>query len=139
MRLDLLVNDFTYKAFKEKYIVLFESHFKRNFIHIRDVVGAFLFSIDNFDVMKGQPYNVGLSTANISKKELCEIIKKFIPDFYIAESEINEDPDKRNYIVSNDKLEALGWKPLYSLEDGIKELLKSYPIIDASNNNFTNL
>jgi nucleoside-diphosphate-sugar epimerase len=89
--------------------------------------------------MKGQPYNVGLSTANISKKELCETIKKFIPDFYIAESEINEDPDKRNYIVSNDKLESLGWKPSYSLEDGIKELLKSYPIIDASNNNFTNL
>ena len=139
MRLDLLVNDFTYKAFKEKYIVLFESHFKRNFIHIRDVVGAFLFAIDNFDTMKGQPYNVGLSTANISKKELCETIKKFIPDFYIAESEINEDPDKRNYIVSNDKLESLGWKPSYSLEDGIKELLKSYPIIDASNNNFTNL
>ncbi len=139
MRLDLLVNDFTYKAFKDKYIVLFESHFKRNFIHIRDVVGAFLFAIDNFDKMKGEPFNVGLSTANISKKELCETIKKFIPDFYISESEINEDPDKRNYIVSNDKLEALGWKPEYSLEEGVKELLKAYPIIDASNNNFTNL
>jgi nucleoside-diphosphate-sugar epimerase len=139
MRLDLLVNDFTYKAFKDKYIVLFESHFKRNFIHIRDVIKAFLFAIDNFDKMKGQPYNVGLSTANISKKELCETIKKFIPDFYIAESEINEDPDKRNYIVSNDKLEALGWLPEHSLEDGIEELLKAYPIIDASNNNFTNL
>jgi nucleoside-diphosphate-sugar epimerase len=139
MRLDLLVNDFTYKAFKDKYIVLFESHFKRNFIHIRDVIKAFLFAIDRFDQMKGKAYNVGLSTANISKKELCEAIKKFIPDFYIAESEINEDPDKRNYIVSNAKLESLGWMPSFSLEDGIQELLKAYPIIDASNNNFTNL
>ena len=139
MRLDLLVNDFAYKAFKDKYIVLFESHFKRNFIHIRDVIKAFLFAIDRFDQMKGKAYNVGLSTANISKKELCEIIKKFVPDFYIAESEINEDPDKRNYIVSNAKLESLGWMPSFSLEDGIEELLKAYPIIDASNNNFTNL
>jgi nucleoside-diphosphate-sugar epimerase len=139
MRLDLLVNDFTYKAFKDKYIVLFESHFKRNFIHIRDVIEAFLFAIDRFDQMKGKAYNLGLSTANISKKELCETIKKFIPDFYISESEINKDPDKRNYIVSNDKLESLGWKPKYSLEAGINELLKAYPIIDVSNNNFTNL
>ena len=139
MRLDLLVNDFTYKAFKDKYIVLFESHFKRNFIHIRDVIKAFLFAIDRFDQMKGKAYNVGLSTANISKKELCEAIKQFIPDFYIAESEINEDPDKRNYIVSNAKLESLGWMPSFSLKDGIQELLKAYPIIDASNNNFTNL
>jgi len=139
MRLDLLVNDFTYKAFKDKYIVLFESHFKRNFIHIRDVIKAFLFAIDRFDQMKGKAYNVGLSTANISKKELCETIKQFIPDFYIAESDINEDPDKRNYIVSNAKLESLGWMPSLSLEDGIQELLKAYPIIDASNNNFTNL
>jgi len=139
MRLDLLVNDFTYKAFKDKYIVLFESHFKRNFIHIRDVIKAFLFAIDRFDQMKGKAYNVGLSTANISKKELCEAIKQFIPDFYIAESEINEDPDKRNYMVSNAKLESLGWMPSFSLKDGIQELLKSYPIIDASNNNFTNL
>jgi nucleoside-diphosphate-sugar epimerase len=89
--------------------------------------------------MKGKAYNVGLSTANISKKELCEAIKQFIPDFYIAESEINEDPDKRNYIVSNAKLESLGWMPSFSLKDGIQELLKAYPIIDASNNNFTNL
>jgi nucleoside-diphosphate-sugar epimerase len=139
MRLDLLVNDFTYKAYKDNYIVLFESHFKRNFIHIRDVAKTFVFAINNFDKMKGQTYNVGLSSANISKKELCETIKKFIPDFYIAESEINEDPDKRNYIVSNDKLESLGWYPEYDLKTGIIELLKSYPIIENSNNNFTNL
>jgi nucleoside-diphosphate-sugar epimerase len=139
MRLDLLVNDFTYKAYKDNYIVLFESHFKRNFIHIRDVAKTFVFAIKNFDKMKGQTYNVGLSSANISKKELCETIKTFIPDFYIAESEINKDPDKRNYIVSNDKLEALGWYPEYNLKTGIAELLKAYPIIENSNNNFTNL
>lgn len=139
MRLDLLVNDFTYKAFKDKYIVLFESHFKRNFIHIRDVIFTFVFAIKNFDKMRGQTFNVGLSSANISKKELCETIKKFIPEFYIAESDINEDPDKRNYIVSNSKLESLGWYPKYTLEMGIEELLKAYPIIENSNNNFTNL
>ena len=139
MRLDLLVNDFTYKAYKDKYIVLFESHFKRNFIHIRDIAYTFVFVMQNFDKMKGQTYNVGLSSANISKKELCETIKTFIPDFYIAESEINEDPDKRNYIVSNDKLESLGWFPKFTLEAGIAELLKAYPIIENSNNNFTNL
>jgi nucleoside-diphosphate-sugar epimerase len=139
MRLDLLVNDFTYKAYKDNYIVLFESHFKRNFIHIRDVAKTFVFAINNFDKMKGQTYNVGLSSANISKKELCDAIKTFIPDFYIAESEINEDPDKRNYIVSNDKLESLGWYPEYDLKTGIAELLKAYPIIENSNNNFTNL
>jgi len=139
MRLDLLVNDFVYKAYKDKYIVLFESHFKRNFIHIRDIAYTFEFVINNWDVMKGNVYNVGLSSANISKKELCQIIQKFIPEFYIAESEINEDIDKRNYIVSNDKLESLGWIPKISLEDGISELLKAYPIIESSNNNFTNL
>ena len=139
MRLDLLVNDFTYKAYKDRYIVLFEAHFKRNFIHIRDIAYTFVFAIKNFELMRGQSYNVGLSSANISKKELCESIKKFIPDFYIAESEINEDPDKRNYIVSNDKLESLGWYPKFTLEDGIVELLKAYPIIENSNNNFTNL
>jgi nucleoside-diphosphate-sugar epimerase len=139
MRLDLLVNDFTYKAFKDKYIVLFESHFKRNFIHIRDIAYTFAFVIQNFDKMKGQAFNVGLSSANISKKELCDSIKKFIPDFYITESEINEDPDKRNYIVSNDRLESLGWYPKFTLEAGISELLGAYPIIENSNNNFTNL
>jgi nucleoside-diphosphate-sugar epimerase len=139
MRLDLLVNDFTYKAFKDKYIVLFESHFKRNFIHIRDIAYTFVFTIQNWDKMRGQAFNVGLSSANISKLELCEVIKNFIPDFYVTESDINEDPDKRNYIVSNDKIESLGWRPKFTLEAGISELLKAYPIIENSNNNFTNL
>ena len=121
------------------YIVLFESHFKRNFIHIRDVVNTFIFALQNFDKMRGQTFNVGLSSANISKRELCDVIKQFVPDFYIGESDINEDPDKRNYIVSNDKLESLGWYPKFTLEMGIKELLSAYPIIENSNNNFTNL
>jgi nucleoside-diphosphate-sugar epimerase len=139
MRLDLLVNDFTYKALKDGYIVLFESHFKRNYIHIRDVAQTFQFAIDNFDKMKGQPYNVGLSSANISKLELCEKIKEYISDFHISQAEIGKDPDQRNYIVSNDKLESLGWKPQFSLDDGIKEIIKAYPLLNSANNLFTNL
>jgi nucleoside-diphosphate-sugar epimerase len=129
MRLDLLVNDFTYKAFKDRFIVLFEEHFRRNYIHIRDVAKAFLFGIDNYDQMKGQPFNVGLSSANITKRELCEKIKEYVPDFYIHSAPIGEDPDKRDYIVSNKKIEKLGWFPDYTLDDGIQELLKGYRIL----------
>ena len=129
MRLDLLVNDFTYRAFSQKYIVLFEAHFKRNYIHVRDVARAFLFSIDNFDKMKNTMYNVGLSTANLSKMELCLEIKKQIPDFFIAESEINKDPDQRNYIVSNDKIEAFGYAPQHDIQSGITELIKGFSIL----------
>jgi nucleoside-diphosphate-sugar epimerase len=132
MRLDLLVNDFTYRAFSQKYIVLFEAHFKRNYIHVRDVANAFVFGIDNFDRMKNQTYNVGLSTANLSKMELCLEIKKQIPDFFITESEINSDPDQRNYIVSNDKIEGKGYKPQYSIQDGITELIKGFSILQPN-------
>lgn len=132
MRLDLLVNDFTYRAFSQKYIVLFEAHFKRNYIHVRDVANAFVFGIDNFDKMKNQTYNVGLSTANLSKMELCLEIKKQIPDFFITESEINSDPDQRNYIVSNDKIEGKGYKPQYSIQDGITELIKGFSILQPN-------
>lgn len=138
MRLDLLVNDFTYRACTDKFIVLFESHFKRNFIHVKDVVGAILFSVENYDKMSGQSYNVGLSSANLSKLELCNAIKEQIPNFAIQESQIDNDPDKRNYIVSNDKLESLGWKPMVSLEEGIKELIAAYDIISYNNKLFTN-
>jgi nucleoside-diphosphate-sugar epimerase len=132
MRLDLLVNDFTYRAFSQKYIVLFEAHFKRNYIHVRDVANAFLFSIDNFDRMKNTVYNVGLSSANLSKMELCLEIKKQIPDFFIAESEINKDPDQRNYIVSNDKIESFGYKPQYDIQSGITELIKGFSILNPN-------
>jgi len=126
MRMDLLVNDFVYRAFSDRSIVLFEAHFKRNYIHIRDIASVFMHGIDQYDVLKGESYNVGLSDANLSKMELCEKIKKYLPEFHIFESEIGEDPDKRDYIVSNEKIEATGWKPQYSLDDGIQELIKAY-------------
>ena len=137
MRLDLLVNDFTYRAVNDGFIVIFEGHFKRNYIHIRDVANAFIHGINNFDTMKGEAYNVGLSDANLSKLELCEIIKKQVPNFTIMEAEIGKDPDQRNYIVSNDKIEATGFKPQFSLDMGIKELLKGYTIIN--NSKFSNV
>lgn len=132
MRLDLLVNDFTYRAVKDKFIVLFESHFKRNYIHVRDVAKAFIHSMDNFDTMKDEPYNVGLSDANLSKLELCAKIKEQVPDFVFLEGSIGEDPDKRDYIVSNEKIERTGFRPAYSIEMGIAELIKSYTIINNS-------
>lgn len=137
MRLDLLVNDFTYKAYTERYIVLFESHFKRNFIHIRDVAAAFCFAIEHFDKMKNEPYNVGLSDANLSKMDLCLKIKEQIPDFFITESEINKDPDQRNYIVSNEKIEKKGYHPTHTIEMGIRELIKGFKILN--NNKFSNV
>lgn len=129
MRLDLLVNDFVYRAVNDGYLVLFESHFKRNYIHIRDVAGSFLHAIKNFGTMKNETYNVGLSDANLSKRELAEEIKEQIPDLVIIESEIGQDPDRRNYIVSNEKIEKTGFKPQVSLKEGIKELIKSYEVI----------
>lgn len=129
MRIDLLVNDFTYRAVTDRFVILFEAHFKRNYIHVRDVARAFLHAIDNFETMKGEPYNVGLSEANLSKMELCEEIKKQVPAFTIMEAPIGKDPDQRNYIVSNEKLEATGFKPTHSLQWGITELIKGYQVI----------
>lgn len=126
MRTDLLVNDLTYRAVNDGYVVIFEGHFKRNYIHVRDVCEAFLHAIYQFDDMKNNIYNVGLSSANVSKIELCEIIKKQVPGFTIVEGDIKKDPDQRNYIVSNEKLEATGWYPYYTLDDGIEELIKGY-------------
>ena len=129
MRLDLLVNDFVYRAVTDGALVLFQAHFKRNYIHIRDVARAFLHSLKQFESMQGQAYNVGLSDANLSKRELCEEIKKQIPSFYFTEAEIGEDKDKRNYIVSNEKIERTGFTPRVSLQAGIAELIKGYQII----------
>lgn len=129
MRLDLLVNDFTYRAVVDKSVILFEAHFKRNYVHVRDVARAFIHCMDNFDKMKGEPYNVGLSEANLSKMELCTKIKDKIPAFTIIESQIGQDPDKRNYVVSNDKIEATGYKTSNSLDDGIAELIKGYQVV----------
>lgn len=137
MRMDLLVNDFTYRAYKDRFIILFEEHFRRNYIHIRDVANAFIFTIDNFDQMKGEAFNVGLSSANLTKRQLCEKIKEYVPDFYIHSAPVGEDPDKRDYIVSNEKFETLGWHPDYTLDTGIIELLKGYRILKP--NKFANV
>lgn len=137
MRLDLLVNDFTYRAVNDRFLVLFEAHFKRNYLHVRDVAKTFIHCLENFDDMKNEPYNVGLSEANLSKWELCEEIKKQVPDFYFVEAPVGEDPDKRDYIVSNAKIEATGFKPDFSLQDGISELIKGYQVL--RNRQFSNM
>jgi len=131
-RLDLLVNDFVYRAVHDRAVVLFEADFKRNYIHVRDVTNAFLHGLNNFDAMKDEPYNVGLSDANLSKRELCEKIHEHLPSFVFLEAPIGEDPDKRDYIVSNEKIEATGFKPAFSLDDGIRELIKGYRMIRNS-------
>ena len=128
-RLDLLVNDFVYRAVHDRAVVLFEADFKRNYIHIRDVARAFIHGLDNFETMKNEAYNVGLSDANLSKRELCEKIHEHIPSFVFMEAPIGEDPDKRDYIVSNEKIEATGYMPQHSLDMGIRELIKGYRMI----------
>ncbi len=132
MRLDLLVNDFTYRACSDRFVVLFESHFKRNFLHVRDVARAFLHGIDHFESMKGGPYNVGLSDANLSKLELCQRIQRHVPSFVFMESSIGRDPDQRDYIVSNEKIERTGYRTAFSLDDGIQELIKGFAMIRNS-------
>ncbi|WP_374399315.1 NAD-dependent epimerase/dehydratase family protein [Niveibacterium sp.] len=129
MRIDLLVNDFTYRAVNDRFIVLFEAHFKRNYIHVRDVVRAFIHGFENFETMRGQIYNMGLSSANISKLELCQRIALQVPDFTFLEAPLGKDPDQRNYIVSNEKVEATGYRTAYTLDDGIRELIKGYQML----------
>lgn len=132
MRTDLLVNDFTYRAVNDKFVVLFESFFKRNYIHVRDVSRAFQHGILNFESMKGQIYNIGLSEANVSKKELCERIQKQVPDFMYIDAPVGKDPDQRNYVVSNQKIEKTGYSTSVSLDQGIAELIKGYKMIKNS-------
>ena len=129
MRLDLLVNEFVYKALTDRYITLFQAHTIRNYIHIKDVSSAFNFMIDNYEDNVGEAFNVGLSDTNISKLELTKRIQKYVPDFVVSLSDYYEDPDKRDYIVSNEKIESKGWSPKYSLDDGIKELIGGYQVI----------
>ena len=132
MRTDLLVNDFTYRALKDNALVVFEGRFKRNYIHVRDVAGAFMHAIANFDVMRGRPYNVGLSSANLSKLELCAAIQKHVPRFVYLEAPIGEDPDKRDYIVSSERIEGTGFRPGLSLDDGIQELIRACHMLPSS-------
>ena len=132
MRLDLLVNDFVYRAFTDRFVVLFEADFKRNYVHVRDVADAFIFAMDHFDQMNGNVYNLGLEEANLSKRELCQLIKKHIPDFYFTEAGIGEDVDKRDYIVSNEKLLKAGFKAKIGIEEGILDLLNAYNVLHKS-------
>jgi len=129
MRLDLLVNDFTYRAVVDRTVVLFEAHFKRNYLHVRDATLAFLHALENYEAMFGKPYNVGLSEVNLSKQELCEAIKKRVEEFRYVISEIGKDPDQRNYIVSNSKIESTGFRAQVGLDQGIKELVKGFQIV----------
>ena len=132
MRIDLLVNDFTYRAVYDGFVVLFESHFKRNYVHVKDVSRVFQHALLNHEKMCGQIYNVGLSEANVSKLELCERIKKHLPSFTFLEAPLGKDIDQRNYIVSNEKLEATGYKTAFSLDHGIEELIKGFTMIKNS-------
>jgi len=140
MRMDLLVQDFVYKAITDGYLVLFESHFIRNYIHIRDIAGAFLFMIENYEKCNNNAFNVGLTSANCTKLELAQTIQKFVPDLVIVENNFKQDLDQRNYMVSNAKLENAGWVPTFTLEDGIQELIKGYQLIRKfKDKDFTNL
>ena len=132
MRIDLLVNDFVYRAVNDRAVVVFEGHFKRNYVHIRDVARVFVHGLDRFEAMRGKPYNVGLDDANLSKLELCAAIQKQLPKFVYLEAPIGEDPDKRDYIVSNARIAATGFKPQWSLDRGIRELIKGYTIMRNS-------
>lgn len=132
MRMDLLVNDFVYRAVMDRAVVIFEGHFKRNYIHIRDVVRVFLHGLDHFEKMKGKAYNVGLEEANLSKLELAAAIKKHLPKFVYLEAPIGEDPDKRDYIVSNQRLLSTGFQTEWGLDRGIQELIKGYSILRNS-------
>ena len=137
MRLDLLVNNFTLRAITDGFVIVFEGHFKRNYIHILDVVQAFNLAIEKKDQFKGEIFNVGLSQANISKIELCQEIKKIVPDFLFLEAPLGKDPDQRNYIVSNKKIEALGFSPAVTLQDGLSELVKGLKMFNHKP--FTNI
>ena len=132
MRMDLLVNHFVYAAVTDHYIVIFEKDFKRNYIHIRDVADCFIHCIENSTAMTGRPYNAGFDKANLSKEELSLKVREYIPDFFIHFSEIGSDPDKRNYIVSNQRLHEAGFEAKYTLDDGIRELIKGYRLLGRS-------
>jgi nucleoside-diphosphate-sugar epimerase len=132
MRTDLLVNDFVYRAIYDRAVVIFEGHFKRNYIHIRDIARLFVHGLKNFSHMRGKAYNAGLEDANLSKLELCAVIKKHLPSFVYLEAPIGEDPDKRDYIVSNARLLGTGFKTEWDLDRGIQELIKGYTILRNS-------
>lgn len=130
LRLDLMVNDFTWRAVTDRSLVLFEGHFRRNFVHVRDVVAAFLHAIENYDRMRGECYNIGNTSANMTKRALCEVIQTHVPGFEFFESTTGADPDRRDYMISHAKIEATGWEPRHSIDDGVKELVKGYKMLN---------
>jgi nucleoside-diphosphate-sugar epimerase len=132
MRLDLLVNHFVYAAVTDGYLIIFEKDFKRNYVHIRDVADCFLYCIKNAGHMSGKAYNVGLDSANLSKGELALKVKEHVPSLFVHFSEIGSDPDKRNYLVSNQRLREAGFEAKRYLDDGIKELIKGYRMLPRS-------
>jgi nucleoside-diphosphate-sugar epimerase len=139
-RMDLLVNDFVYRAFTDEFLVLFESHFLRNYVHVRDVAKAFVHLIENYETCNNNAFNVGLTSANMSKLQLAQKIKEYLPNLVIIEEQFKEDFDKRNYVVSNKKIEKTGWHCDFSLDAGIKELIQAYKMIqNFKNKDFTNL
>lgn len=129
MRLDLLVNDFTYRAVHDRGLVLFEGEFRRNFLHVSDAARAFLHGMRHFATMNGRTYNVGLSDANLTKRQLCEVIANEVPGFQYVEAPAGRDPDRRDYLVSNERMEATGYRPQVSLSAGIRELVKAYRML----------
>jgi nucleoside-diphosphate-sugar epimerase len=140
MRMDLLVNDFVYKSITDGYLVLFESHFIRNYIHVRDIANTFLFMIENYEDCNNNAFNVGLSSANLTKFELANKIKNYVPELVIVQNEFKKDLDQRNYMVSNQKIESKGWMPKHTIDDGIVELIKGYQLISTyKNKDFTNI
>jgi len=137
MRLDLLVNDFAYRAVTDRTVVIFEGHFRRNYLHVHDSAQVFLHGLANFERMHGRAYNAGLDDANLSKLELCAEIKKQLPSFIYFEVPIGEDPDKRDYVISNVRLAATGFRPEWTLARGIRKLIKGYALL--SNSRFGNV
>ena len=131
-RLDLLVNHFVHAAVTDGYLVLFEKHFKRNYVHVRDVADCFLHCIDNAARMAGRCFNVGLDEANLSKEELALKVKAHVPRLHIECSEVGTDPDQRNYVVSNRRLREAGFAARRSIDDGIRELLVAYRMLPRS-------
>jgi nucleoside-diphosphate-sugar epimerase len=129
MRLDLMVNDFTWRAVNDRSVVLFEGHFRRNFVHVRDVVAAFIHAIENREGMAGNIYNVGNTSANMTKRQVCEKIKEHVPGFEFYESTTGADPDRRDYMISHEKIEATGWFPRHSMDQGIGELIRGYKMM----------
>ncbi len=132
MRLDLLINEFTYLAVKQKYLVVYEADFMRTFIHVQDIAKSFLFALDHIDKMKNQIYNVGSEKMNFSKRDVCKIIEKKT-GAYIHYADVGHDADKRNYVVSYKKIHSLGFETSITIQEGVSELVKVMNVVNISN------